>query len=62
MGDRDLVLQCLGRCVAIYTECGICDGYELYLLCHLISTSIGSHNGNDATKDAVQVCSLGVAV
>jgi hypothetical protein len=24
-GERDLVLQCLGRCVAIYTRCGICD-------------------------------------
>jgi hypothetical protein len=27
MGERDLVLECLGRCVAIlvYTRCGICD-------------------------------------
>jgi hypothetical protein len=28
MGERDLVLQCLGRCVAIYALCGICDGYD----------------------------------
>jgi hypothetical protein len=29
IGERDLVLQCLGRCVSIYTGCGICDGYEI---------------------------------
>jgi hypothetical protein len=28
MGEQDLVLQCLGRCVTIYTRCGICDGYD----------------------------------
>jgi hypothetical protein len=25
--ERDLVLQCLGRIVAIYTRCGLCDVY-----------------------------------
>jgi hypothetical protein len=29
MGKRDLILQCLGRCVAIYARCGICDGYDI---------------------------------
>jgi hypothetical protein len=24
-GERDLVLQCLGRSVAVYMRCGLCD-------------------------------------
>jgi hypothetical protein len=48
MGERDLVLQCFGRCVAIYTRCGIFDGYDFI---HFISISIKSRNGDDATKD-----------
>jgi hypothetical protein len=27
-GERDLVLQYLGRYVAIYTECGMCGDYD----------------------------------
>jgi hypothetical protein len=28
MGERDLVLQWLGRCLAMYTRCGICTSYD----------------------------------
>jgi hypothetical protein len=28
MGERDLVLQWLGRCIAMYTRCGICGSYD----------------------------------
>jgi hypothetical protein len=27
-GERDLILQCLGRSVAIYTRCGLFDVYD----------------------------------
>jgi hypothetical protein len=30
-GERDLVLQCLGRSVAIYTRCGLCDVYDFFV-------------------------------
>jgi hypothetical protein len=42
-GERDLVLQCLGRCVAIYTRCGICDGYNFVcrVLCGFIDMWTG---------------------
>jgi hypothetical protein len=36
MGERDLVLQCLGRSVAIYTGCGFCD------VCDFIVPSVSS--------------------
>jgi hypothetical protein len=35
MGERDLVLQFLGRCLAIYTRCGICASYNF--VCHVFS-------------------------
>jgi hypothetical protein len=28
MGEKDLILQWLGRCVSIYTRCGICASYD----------------------------------
>jgi hypothetical protein len=42
MGERDL-LQCLGRCVAIYTRCGICDSYDFIccVFCRFIDTWAG---------------------
>jgi hypothetical protein len=62
IGERNLVLQCLGICLAIYTGCGICDGYVENTTVlprtsiHLICTSIESHNGDDATKDQLPFC------
>jgi hypothetical protein len=43
MGERDLVLQCLGRCVAIYTGCGMCGGYGFIcrVFCRFIDTWAG---------------------
>jgi hypothetical protein len=50
----------LGRCVAIYMRCGICARFLQQFentvvlrrtFIHLISISIESHNGDDATKD-----------
>jgi hypothetical protein len=42
MGERDLVLQCLGRCVAIYMGCGLCDGYDFIcrVFCRFIDTDV----------------------
>jgi hypothetical protein len=34
--ERDLILQCLGRCVAIYMQCGLCD------VCDFIVSSVSS--------------------
>jgi hypothetical protein len=33
-GEWDLVLQCLGRSVAIYTRCGLCDVYDF--ICRVV--------------------------
>jgi hypothetical protein len=35
MGEREIVLQCLGRSVAIYTGCGLCNGYGF--ICRVFS-------------------------
>jgi hypothetical protein len=41
MRERDLVLQCLGRCVAIYTRCGICDGYDFVVSSVVLNHTTG---------------------
>jgi hypothetical protein len=41
MGERDLVLQCLGMCVAIYTGCGIAMVTGLFLLSSVRSSTRG---------------------
>jgi hypothetical protein len=42
-GERALVLQCLGRSVAIYTVCGLCDVYDFIcrVFCKFIDTWAG---------------------
>jgi hypothetical protein len=52
MGERDLVLQCLGRCVAIYTRCKICDGYDFIcrVFCRFIDTRAGVVFGSCSGK------------
>jgi hypothetical protein len=39
-GERDLILQSLGRSVAIYTRCGLCNVYDFIcrVFCKFINT------------------------
>jgi hypothetical protein len=47
-GERDLVLQCLGRSVAIYMRCGLCDVHDF--ICHVFCKFIDTFKDDSSPR------------
>jgi hypothetical protein len=60
-GERDLVLQCLGRSVAIYMQCGFCDVCDFIVPC-VSSSTRGLESFFNVALDSVGRSVLGSAL